>query len=307
MHKNLGDLLLRYTSGTKNTLFLVAPFIKFDVISKICEVLSSEVNFTVITRWIPQEISVGVSDINIWKIVNDRPNSKLALCQNLHAKYYRFDDLCLVGSANLTKQALGWKNLSNLELLLPYSFIDDSLVEFESELISQSFIVNEEIYLEYNILVEKINQEISPKALYETNLFQPTFLWLPSLRNPEDLYYAYLSQWDRLTTLGKEISQKELDNFAIPQGLSCETFKMYIGLFIRHTKILKTVDSYLDKPRRFGEMQNLVSNFLSDENLDFDPVYTWQTLMRWLLYFLPLRYSCKVFKYSEIFYLINDK
>ena len=302
MHKDLGDLLLRYTSNTKNTLFLVAPFIKFDVISTIFEVLSSEVNLTVITRWIPQEISIGVSDIDIWKIINDRPDSKLALCQHLHAKYYRFDDLCLVGSANLTKQALGWKKQSNLELLLPYAFTNSSLMEFEVDLISQSFTVNTETYLEYKILIEKISQEISPIMLNETNMYQAEILWLPSLRNPQDLYFAYLSQWNRLTTLSQETAQKELNSFSIPKGLSYETFKMYIRLFIQQTKIFKTVDSYLEEPRRFGEIQELISDFLLNENLYLESVYTWQTLMRWLLYFFPNRYSYKVFNYSEVFY-----
>ena len=35
----------------------------------------------------------------------------------LHAKYYRFDDRVLVGSANMTASGLGYRHRGNLEIL----------------------------------------------------------------------------------------------------------------------------------------------------------------------------------------------
>lgn len=36
---------------------------------------------------------------------------------SLHAKFYRIDDVVLIGSANLTSSAMGWSQQPNLEIL----------------------------------------------------------------------------------------------------------------------------------------------------------------------------------------------
>jgi hypothetical protein len=304
MYKNLGESIIQYTDQSKSVVVLVAPFVKVNVIAKILEAISPEILLKIVTRWIPEEIVAGVNDLEIWKLLKKRPNSSLYLCQNLHAKYYRFDDKCLIGSANLTAQALGFKKRSNLELLLPYSSDNSSLVEFEDALFSQSILVNELIYSEYLELVEKLKQDIPEIIIQieEPDVFQQDNFWLPSLRNPEEFYLAYSGQNNRLTTVARELGKKELDSFKIPKGLSKDTFNLYISLFIKQTEIVKYIDSNLDKPRRFGEVRRLIQNLLNQENINADASYTWQTLMRWLLYFLPDRYSYKVFNYSEIFY-----
>jgi len=44
---------------------------------------------------------------------------ELYIRQDLHAKFFAADDRCLVGSANVTSAALGWREPANLELLIP--------------------------------------------------------------------------------------------------------------------------------------------------------------------------------------------
>lgn len=307
MHKNLGESIIQYTDQSKSVVVLVAPFIKVNVIAKILEAISPEILLKIVTRWIPEEIVAGVNDLEVWQLLKKHPNSYLYLCQNLHAKYYRFDDICLIGSANLTAQALGFKQRSNLELLLPYSSDNSSLLEFENVLFSQSILVDEVIYSEYLELVEKLQQDISEIIIQteEVELSQQDNFWLPSLRNPEEFYLVYSGQINRLTTVARKLGKKELDNLKIPKGLSEDTFTLYIALFMKQTEIVKYIDSNLDNPRRFGEVRQLIQNLLNQENINADASYTWQTLMRWLLYFLPNCYSLKVFNYSEVFYRIQ--
>jgi hypothetical protein len=302
MHKNLGDFLLQYAKNSKSSILLVAPFIKASIIAKILAVIPDNIILKIVSRWIPDEIIAGVSDLEVWLLLKSHPNSTLYLCQNLHAKYYRFDDRCLVGSANLTAQALSWKSQCNLELLLPFSIKDDSLIEFEQEVFLQSFRVTDEIYHEYFNLVEEIKEEFS-KIIYlredNANIYDS---WFPSLRNPEELYLAYSGQLNSLTTMGKELASRDLITLNIIPGLSLKAFQKYVALHLKQTKIVRTLDNYLDRPRRFGEMRKEISNFLLKENIDLDSSYVWQTLMRWLIYFLPDYYSYKVFNYSEVFY-----
>ena len=103
----------------------------------------------------------------------------------------------------------------------------------------------------------------------------------------------------------RDLAKKELSNFKIVQGLSQDTFNLYIALFLKQTKIVQEIDEFIEVPRRFGEVKKFLGNLFDKKNIDVDIAHTWQTLMRWLLYFLPNRYSCKVFNYSEIFYRIQ--
>ena len=302
MYKNLGESIIQYANHSTSVVVLVAPFVKVNVIAKILENISPEILLKIVTRWIPEEIVAGVNDLEVWKLLKNHSNSSLYLCQNLHAKYYRFDDRCLIGSANLTAPALGWKSQCNLELLLPFSIKDNSLIEFERDVFLQSFIVTDEIYYEYFNLVEKIKEEF-PKIIYlredNANIYDSSF---PFLRNPEELYLAYSGQLNCLTTMGKELASRDLIALNITPGLSLKAFEKYVALSLKQTKIVRILDRYLDRPRKFGEMRKEISHFLLKENIDLDSSYVWQTLMRWLIYFLPDHYSYKVFNYSEVFY-----
>ena len=68
------------------------------------------------TRWTPLNIQMGASDLDCRTAVVDRGGS-FRLHNRLHAKYYRFDNQVLVGSANLTAAGLSYPRDGNLEIL----------------------------------------------------------------------------------------------------------------------------------------------------------------------------------------------
>src|SRR5690606_13352584 len=115
---NLGDQLEQLCRSTTQTLWLVAPFIKQVTLKRLLEHVAPEVTIDCVTRWRLDEIVAGVSDLGVWLLIRERPNSTLWLRSDLHAKYYRGDHQALVGSANLTNTALGWSPRPNLELLI---------------------------------------------------------------------------------------------------------------------------------------------------------------------------------------------
>src|SRR6266566_1157307 len=112
------DRLIALCSSADYELMLVAPYIKRPILAQLFAATKPSVSVQVITRWLPQDIRAGVTDIEVWDLVQERPRSCLRLRQDLHAKYYRADNRCLVGSANLTAAALGLSAAPNLELLV---------------------------------------------------------------------------------------------------------------------------------------------------------------------------------------------
>src|SRR5579863_8377363 len=179
-------------SSAHNELLLTAPFIKCSALARLISVTRPSVYVQVVTRWLPQDIKSGVSDIEIWDIVKGRPKTRLQLRQDLHAKYYRADDRCLVGSANLTLTAFGLSSAPNLELLIKAAQNSAGLSGFEEQLLAGAVDVDEDLVNLTRIAVSRL------PGLSETENAEPLgpaepiplATWVPALRQPEDLFLA---------------------------------------------------------------------------------------------------------------------
>ena len=69
------------------------------------------------TRWRLADLLAGVADLGVYDAAVAK-GAHLYLRYDLHAKLFVADDRCLVGSANVTDTALGWRSPENLELLV---------------------------------------------------------------------------------------------------------------------------------------------------------------------------------------------
>ncbi|MBY0331046.1 MAG: phospholipase D family protein [Acetobacteraceae bacterium] len=122
-----GDRLLGHLAAARSRVLLCAPFIKVGVLRSLLRVIPSQVEVEVVTRWLPPEVAVGVSDLEVFDLVAARRGATLKLLDRLHAKIYLSDGNALTGSANLTGPALGWLPNANLELLIGLDRADAAL------------------------------------------------------------------------------------------------------------------------------------------------------------------------------------
>jgi len=232
----------------------------------------------------------------------------------LHAKYYRADNECLVGSANLTNRALGWSNQSNLEILIPVTASEHNLKAFEKKLLDESIEVDESIYKETLHAVQVfqctdkiiINCDLEESLLREEDAQELSPFWLPTLRNPGDLFTAYRGNSEQLSSSSRSAAITDLANLRIIPGLSETSFDAYVGAALLQKPIIRHIDKMLVKPQRFGAIRDYL--------LTIDQISTasaanraWQTTMRWLRHFLPGRYSLAVPHHSEIFFRIQSE
>ena len=95
---------------------IAAPYIKEPSLRRLLEHLPQLEQLTCVTRWQAGDIAAGVSDTVVRDLVRSLGGA-FRLHPSLHAKYYRFDDGVLVGSANLTDAGLGVGRIYNLEIL----------------------------------------------------------------------------------------------------------------------------------------------------------------------------------------------
>lgn len=91
-----GERLKSLLEHAEERVLLCAPFIKAKVLQAILSVVSASVPVRIVTRWRASEIAAGVSDLEVFEVSNMRPNTELALLDDVHAKLYLADDKCLV-------------------------------------------------------------------------------------------------------------------------------------------------------------------------------------------------------------------
>lgn len=302
----LGQKLEMLVAQGRQEVILVAPFIKAATLRRVVAAIQPHVPLYCVTRWRPEEIVAGVSDLAVWDIVSERPRSTLWLHPTLHAKYYRVDEQCLVGSANLTARALGWRANPNLELLIPAVAHDPNLELFESTLFRHAREVNPVIVEQMQQLVEAFTS-LPPVMIVGADEDKPQSTppidpeaWLPILRNPSLLYVCYGEKHFELRDEEWEMGWRDLAQLNPPTGLPEPLFERYVGLLLLQQPIVRQVDALLATPQRFGAVRQFLQTLPCAAQPDFDATRAWQTLMDWLFYFLPERYERVPSRYSEV-------
>ena len=322
MYERLGEVLeMLCREGRKEAVF-VAPFIKRAAFGRLLSALPADVSLLCVTRWRPEEVAAGVSDPDIWLDMQQRARASLRLCPSLHAKYYRVDTACLIGSANITGAALSWTTTPNLEILYPFG---GSLAEgqaFEGHLLSSSVLCQEVIYQEMKATVSLLQAE--PRAYMllrdaatelpaetattndvtaDTNniILSDPSIWLPQSRQPSDLFLTYSDQWPQLTSASHTSTQIDLAVLQIPRELPQPVFTRYVAAQLLQFPCIAAVDAFVTQSQRFGAVTAYLKTLPCSKSTNFDATRAWQTLMRWLLYFLPERYEHSVPRHSEVF------
>ena len=168
---------------------IAAPYIKLDTLNLVLKLADTGVRLVCVTRWVPKDIQAGVSDIACRTLVIEHAGS-FRLHTRLHAKYYRFDDHVLIGSANLTRAGLGYYGVGNLEILCEPGPQFDSKT-FERQLLEESREVSDAEFACWNAIDVVDSPHATPA---EGVLGAESDSWKPLTRAPEHLWMTYSGQ-----------------------------------------------------------------------------------------------------------------
>lgn len=304
--QGLGERLVSAGSQCKSRAVLVAPFVKAETLKRIVDVLAPSVSLVCLTRWRLEELAAGVSDLECWDLISARDGGHLLLLANLHAKYFRFDDVAYLGSANLTMTALGWSPRSNAEALIEFHVSELDLTgAFEQALFQGAVEVTLELAEEFRAMLTTYsmlsqNAQSTPlqdHAVRGDSSLPATPSWFPRSRSPEYLYEAYVGVNDAMSESGLAAARADLLDLDLPIGLGRPAFVSLVRSRLAVTPIVLRLDQFLTVRRRFGEIRFLLAEQLGVR----DATDHWQRLMRWLLMFMPERYEAVSPNYSEMF------
>ena len=314
-----GGKLLALCARAESELVLVAPFMKVESLRRALAVVSSNVAITCVTRWRPEEVAAGVSDLGVFDELKRRSGGMLLLLPRLHAKYFRADDRCLVGSANLTGRALGWAYPPNVELLIEEPSERRDLARFETLVTESAREATEG--LRSLVAAAASEMAVSPARITSSDYREEALeedeeeevarsegpfgasdevaeAWLPTLRQPRDLYIAYRGMAERLAESSRIAAARDLRVVDPAPGLRQPWFEATVGIALLQMPMIAEIDRLLMEPQRFGAVRDLIAK--KKDIPREDASFCWQTTMRWLIHFLPGRYARKAPAYSEI-------
>ncbi|MEV6221749.1 phospholipase D family protein [Nocardia fluminea] len=259
-------------AGAREQVTLVAPFIKREVLAATLAAIPDTVaNIKCVTRWVPEEVAAGVSDPEIIELASEDDRLHISLCPRLHAKLYLADDVCLLGSANLTGKATGLAAHSNIEILveIPSNHVEVTrvLTDVQRQAVEASPHMAELVRKQADLL--KTGPESSPRQD-----------WYPVTRRPKVLYGYYCGRAHYSRSVEAAIL-RDLAFLGVPPGLSEHEFSVWIEARLHAIPFLKTlVDG--------GSLTNLELQMALQENTDLTDELArraTETIAAWLQHF----------------------
>ena len=292
----LGDELIVLLGSAQKEVKIIAPFIRSSALTRLLDAIQESVRVSIVTRWRPLDVVAGASDLAVFNLTQER-SIPLFLLHALHAKLFIADDACLIGSANITDTALGWRAPSNLELLVPIDLGASEVGAFLSDLMSGVILATQDHHQQMVALVEDLASR-SDLLVPEVTDFHngagglPT-TWLPTTMNPDELYLVYLQG------SGADVSRSalpdmiaELSLLNVPPGMSRLEFVSWVAASISQTRIVTNILGHIETHGSVNE--STLVDILTDMGVAlsaYTPKDTLRTLQRWLTYFLSSRYE----------------
>lgn len=260
--------------GGDRLLLLISPFISLDALKILLQYTQAHSDIKVVTRWRPEDLLSGVSDIAIYPYLRER-RIPLYIHHDIHLKLYIFtSNNAFSTSGNLTLRGFGYSERSNIEV--------GGFVQLTQEdwsriyvLIKNSKQVDDDMYQRCKRYIETcpkiVMPAVPPPDLYGTAKSY-TLSTLPAMETPDKLAEFYFNQ-NRPGWSAEEIRRATHDivTFAIPLGLGKPDFDQQLSDSFRITpfvlefvQLLKT-----EKSLRFGAVNDWIYRMCEDVPLPY--------------------------------------
>ena len=240
MYERPGDALISLCSGAQH-LIIAAPYIKVDALAKVLADISPTASLICVTRWNPHDLAVGASDAECRAFVLERGGS-FRLHPSLHAKYYRIDNVVLIGSANLTSAAMGWSLHPNLEILCRAGENFDACA-FQQELMRSSREIKDDEFT-YWESVAKISAEVKHSVPDAQPLLDT---WRPATRDPRHLELVYRERENSIASFDEQrAARRDIQALLIPPALTDAQVRAWVSVCLLAAPFTNTVIQLYD-------------------------------------------------------------
>ena len=259
---------------------VVAPFIKVDALRSFIDVIPTDTHLHCVTRWLPQEVAAGVSDPEIFDVLEERDNFTLSLVDRLHAKLYIAADRCLAGSANVTLAGLGEGDDSSIEVLVETT-INDPGIAATLEKISQ---VERPATRAMAHAARRLADSFPASETASINLDAP---WFPGSRRPQYAYHFYSQPPNGYIVAADRILLADLARSNLQPGLGEDEFRARIISLLEAIPIAEILlGSNEDMTLTRADAQSYLEKIEGDQ---FSANDLWKAFVNWMVCFFPDR------------------
>ena len=254
---------------------VIAPFIKIDAFADLIDGVSQDTFIRCVTRWRPQEIATGVSDPEIYALLEKRGNYSVSLVDNLHAKLYIAGSDCLVGSANVTRKGLaGDAKEGNIEVLVSTNIDDPGVVSVLADIAR-----NERLASATLAEAARIHANTLPKVPQEDRELP----WFPRSRRPEAAFRLYSRTEQEYLTGADRLVLRDVARANLAPGLSERQFNQEIRVALQNIPLVAAFvsgegDSTLTLEDAVGQIVPFAGKEFTERDL-------WQSLVLWMEHF----------------------
>lgn len=283
-----GEELITLCEGAQTEVFLAAPFIKIGALKRLIEATPTAASLTVVVRFLPADLAVGVTDFEIVEYLLARSKTRLLAQPVLHAKLYRVDGRAMIGSANITGRALGWSSTPNLELLLELQADNERVRQVEAEIIGTSYPLTAEIADSVRLAASALQPAQRVTELLDFESTDGSAMWIPTCLRPEFLWEVQMRGDAYSATQGVvRAAKRDLGVLGIPPGLTKTVFdSMAKGIFMSSSFYSAMMIAMADN----GFSDADAAAWLGREHassLSESPSDTWAAIKNWMKYFNP--------------------
>ena len=209
---------------------------KADALGEILAGVSPAASLICVTRWKLQDLILGASDVECRTMIDEFGGS-FRLHPSLHAKYYRADDVVLIGSANLTSPAMGFSPFSNVEILCRAAD-DFDAGEFQQKLLGEAREVSDEEFARWDAAIKINAQGDSPAARQPHHLDS----WRPATRVPEHLELVYQGRVGDIASLDEQrAAKRDIQALSVPPDLTGEQLRQWASVCLLTSSFTNTV------------------------------------------------------------------
>lgn len=275
-------------------LLLISPFISSDALKRFLQCAEPDTNIKVVTRWRPEDLLSGVSDIAIYPCLQER-RIPLYINNDIHLKLYVFaSNNAFSTSGNLTLRGFGYSERPNIEVGGFVQLTQEDWLRIYA-LIECSKQVDEDIYERCKRYIESYPKVDKPPLPPLDPFGTPkayTLSTLPAMETPVKLVEFYVDP-NRPGYSAEEMRRATHDivTFAIPPGLSKTEFDQRLSDSFRRTpfvvefiELLKT-----EKSLRFGAVNDWIYQKCEDVPLPYrwDIKENTRIFYNWLAHYFP--------------------
>ncbi len=290
---------------------IVAPFIRKEALLALVEECETPETLSVITRWTEQDIVSGISDLDIYPLLQDR-GIALYLNQTIHLKLLVFaSNWAFVTSGNITGKGMGLTEPHNLEVGCRAELRREDWQSIY-QLLGSSFRVDDDIYhkaIAYRDANYKPLNAVPSLNLTPEQNQQFSILSLPAMGSPSELHALYASN-ESIPAGNVATYMHDITLYNVPPGLKEGAFHTCLHDSFKSQRFIQTIVSLIKTAgsARFG----LVNEWLQTNCSDKPTPYRWELkpatrrLYNWLEHFYD-EISWDRPHHSMVIYWNNDE